>query len=178
MFFLIGIIRASLDTGQPWPGHQRSLHPPYWGILTRSIARFLRKYQAFRRQLLCGTISCEVADINLTGSFTVAREAGKLMRAHGGGAIVNIASTQVMACKLAPQNIRVNAIAPGLVETPPVQAMQTDRMRSEWLSEVPQRRYASPDEIAGAALFLMDDSNASFVTGHILNVDGGLPVRA
>jgi NAD(P)-dependent dehydrogenase (short-subunit alcohol dehydrogenase family) len=57
-------------------------------------------------------------------------------------------------------------------------------MRSEWLSEVPQRRYASPDEIAGAALFLMDDKKASFVTGHILNVDGGfgaagyLPVRA
>ena len=56
---------------------------------------------------------------------------------------------------------------------PLVQAMQTDRMRSEWLSEVPQRRYASPDEIAGAALFLMDDSKARFVTGHILNVDGG-----
>jgi NAD(P)-dependent dehydrogenase (short-subunit alcohol dehydrogenase family) len=148
-----------------------------------------------------------ILDINLTGSFMVAREAGKLMRAHGGGAIVNIASvsgqrgnlgrsaygaskggvitlTQVMACELAPQNIRVNAIAPGPVETPLVQAMQTDQMRSEWLSEVPQRRYASPDEIAGAALFLMDDSKASFVTGHILNVDGGfgaagyLPVRA
>jgi NAD(P)-dependent dehydrogenase (short-subunit alcohol dehydrogenase family) len=82
-----------------------------------------------------------ILDINLTGSFTVAREAGKLMRAHGGGAIVNIASisgqrgnlgrsaygaskggvitlTQVMACELAPQNIRVNAIAPGPVETP------------------------------------------------------------
>jgi NAD(P)-dependent dehydrogenase (short-subunit alcohol dehydrogenase family) len=149
----------------------------------------------------------KILDINLTGSFTVAREAGKLMRAHGGGAIVNIASisgqrgnlgrsaygaskggvitlTQVMACELAPQHIRVNAIAPGPVETPLVQAMQTDQMRSEWLSEVPQRRYAAPDEIAGAALFLMDDSKASFVTGHILNVDGGfaaagyLPVRA
>jgi hypothetical protein len=62
--------------------------------------------------------------------------------------------------------------------------MQTDRIRSEWLSEVPQRRYASPDEIAGAALFLMDDKKAGFVTGRILNVDGGfaaagyLPVRA
>jgi NAD(P)-dependent dehydrogenase (short-subunit alcohol dehydrogenase family) len=149
----------------------------------------------------------KVLDINLTGTFAVAREAGKLMRTHGGGAIVNIASisgqrgnlgrsaygaskggvitlTQVMACELAPQNIRVNAIAPGPVETPLVQALQTEAMRAEWLSEVPQRRYASPDEISGAAVFLLDDSKSSFVTGHILNVDGGfaaagyLPVRA
>ena len=88
-----------------------------------------------------------------------------------------------MACELAPQNIRVNAIAPGPVETPLVQAMQDDAIRSEWLREVPQRRYAAPHEIAGAAVFLLDDAKASFVTGHILNVDGGfaaagyLPVR-
>jgi NAD(P)-dependent dehydrogenase (short-subunit alcohol dehydrogenase family) len=138
----------------------------------------------------------KVLDINLTGTFIVAREAGKLMRTHGGGAIVNIASisgqrgnlgrsaygaskggvitlTQVMACELAPENIRVNAIAPGPVETPLVQAMQSEVDRAAWLREVPQRRYASPDEIAGAALFLLDDKKASFVTGHILNVDGG-----
>jgi len=149
----------------------------------------------------------KVLDINLTGTFTVAREACKLMRAHGGGAVVNIASisgqrgnlgrsaygaskggvitlTQVMACELAPENIRVNAIAPGPVETPLVQALQDASMRAEWLREVPQRRYASPDEIAGAAVFLLDDKKASFVTGHILNVDGGfgaagyLPQRA
>lgn len=148
----------------------------------------------------------KILDINLTGTFMVAREAGKLMRTHGGGAVVNIASisgqrgnlgrsaygaskggvitlTQVMACELAPQNIRVNAIAPGPVETPLVQAMQDDAIRSEWLREVPQRRYAAPHEIAGAAVFLLDDAKASFVTGHILNVDGGfaaagyLPVR-
>ena len=138
----------------------------------------------------------KVLDINLTGTFIVAREAGKLLRTHGGGAIVNIASisgqrgnlgrsaygaskggvitlTQVMACELAPENIRVNAIAPGPVETPLVQAMQSEVDRAAWLREVPQRRYASPDEIAGAALFLLDDKKASFVTGHILNVDGG-----
>ena len=125
----------------------------------------------------------KVLDINLTGTFTVAREAGKLMRAHGGGAIVNIASisgqrgnlgrsaygaskggvitlTQVMACELAPQNIRVNAIAPGPVETPLVQALQTDRMRAEWINEVPQRRYARRTRFR-AALFLLDDSKRS-----------------
>jgi NAD(P)-dependent dehydrogenase (short-subunit alcohol dehydrogenase family) len=57
-------------------------------------------------------------------------------------------------------------------------------MRAEWISELPQRRDASPDEISGAALFLLDDTKASFVSGHILNVDGGfaaggyLPTRA
>jgi NAD(P)-dependent dehydrogenase (short-subunit alcohol dehydrogenase family) len=135
-------------------------------------------------------------DVNLTGTFTVAREAGKLMRAHGGGAIVNIASvsgqrgnigrsaygaskggvitlTQVMACELAPIGIRVNAIAPGPIETPLVKAIHTDEVRAGWLQVVPQRRYGAPEEIAGAAAFLLDGTKSSFVTGHILNVDGG-----
>jgi NAD(P)-dependent dehydrogenase (short-subunit alcohol dehydrogenase family) len=138
----------------------------------------------------------KILDVNLTGTFTVAREAGKLMLAHGGGAIVNIASvsgqrgnigrsaygaskggvitlTQVMACELAPVGIRVNAIAPGPIETPLVKAMHDDVVRAGWLKTVPQRRYAAPHEIAGAAVFLLDDSKSSFVTGHILNVDGG-----
>jgi NAD(P)-dependent dehydrogenase (short-subunit alcohol dehydrogenase family) len=154
--------------------------------IARDVPFFETSVELFRK----------VLDINLTGTFTVSREAGKLMRGHGGGAIINIASvsgqrgnlgrsaygsskggvitlTQVMACELAPENIRVNAIAPGPVETPLVQAMQSAANRADWLREVPQRRYASPDEIAGAAVFLMDDSKASFVTGHILNVDGG-----
>jgi NAD(P)-dependent dehydrogenase (short-subunit alcohol dehydrogenase family) len=77
-----------------------------------------------------------------------------------------------MAAASASENIRVNALAPGPVETPLVQAMQTEADRAAWLRAVPQRRYAAPDEIAGTALFLLDDSKASFVTGHILNVDG------
>ncbi len=138
----------------------------------------------------------KILDINLIGTFTVAREVGRRMKANGGGSIVNIASvsglrgnvgrsaygaskggvvtlTQVMACELAPDNIRVNAIAPGPIETPLVKEMHNDVVRAGWLRHVPQRRYAPPEEIAGAASFLLDDTKSRFVTGHILAVDGG-----
>jgi enoyl-[acyl-carrier-protein] reductase (NADH) len=52
--------------------------------------------------------------------------------------------------------------------------MHDDAIRAAWIREVPQRRYAAPEDIAGAAVFLLDDSKAGFVTGHILNVEGGL----
>ena len=60
-----------------------------------------------------------------------------------------IALTQVMAVELAADHIRVNAVAPGPVETPLVKTMHTDEARSEWIKVVPQRRYAAPEEIAG-----------------------------
>jgi NAD(P)-dependent dehydrogenase (short-subunit alcohol dehydrogenase family) len=123
--------------------------------ICRLIARFRQKYQASRPQLLCQAFE--------QGCDTVAREAGKF--SISGGGVITL--TQVMACELAPQNIRVNAIAPGPVETPLMQALQTEAMRAEWISEVPQRRYASPDEISGAAVFLLDGKKAGFVTGAI-----------
>jgi NAD(P)-dependent dehydrogenase (short-subunit alcohol dehydrogenase family) len=138
----------------------------------------------------------KILDVNLVGSFVVAREAGKRMVARGRGAIVNIASvsglrgnagrvaygaskagvvlmTQVMAVELAPHGVRVNAIAPGPIETPLVRDMHTSATRAEWLRCVPQRRYAAPEELAGAALFLLDPAQSSFVTGQTVAVDGG-----
>jgi NAD(P)-dependent dehydrogenase (short-subunit alcohol dehydrogenase family) len=138
----------------------------------------------------------KILDVNLIGSFVVAREAAKAMRRRGTGAIVNIASvsgikgnvgrtaygaskggviimTKVMAVELAPLGIRVNAIAPGPVDTPLVQAMHTSAARSAWMDAVPQRRYGTPAEIAGAAVFLLDPRKSGFVTGQTLCVDGG-----
>jgi NAD(P)-dependent dehydrogenase (short-subunit alcohol dehydrogenase family) len=138
----------------------------------------------------------KILDVNVIGSFVVARAAMGAMRDTGGGAIVNLASvsglrgnigrtaygaskgaiitmTQVMAVELASQNIRVNAIAPGPVETAMVRAMHTEEARQNWLTRVPQRRYAAPQEIARAAAFLLDDEQSSYVTGHVLAVDGG-----
>ena len=67
----------------------------------------------------------------------------------------------------------MNAIAPGPIETPLVQEVHTPEVRAAWMTTVPQRRYGSPAEIAGAAVFLLDDRKSSYVTGQTICVDGG-----
>lgn len=138
----------------------------------------------------------DILEVNLIGSFVVSREVARHMRERQTGSIVNIASvsgirgnsgrvaygaskggviamTKVMAVELAPVGIRVNAIAPGPVETPLVKEMHSDQSRSDWIATVPQHRYGTPAEIAGAAIFLLDDTRSSFVTGQTICVDGG-----
>lgn len=138
-------------------------------------------------------------EVNLIGSFIVSREAAKLMQVRGSGSIVNIASvsgvignrgrvaygaskggvitmTKVMAVELASVGIRVNAIAPGPIETPLVQEVHTPEVRAAWMTTVPQRRYGSPDEIAGAAIFLLDQRKSSYITGQTICVDGGFSI--
>lgn len=137
-----------------------------------------------------------ILDVNLIGSFIVSREAAKRMRGRGHGAIVNIASvsgirgnigrvaygaskggvitmTQVMAVELASLGIRVNAVAPGPIETPLVREVHTEQVRAEWMATVPQRRYGQPSDIASAATFLLDQTASGFITGQTLCVDGG-----
>jgi NAD(P)-dependent dehydrogenase (short-subunit alcohol dehydrogenase family) len=87
------------------------------------------------------------------------------------GAVVNL--TQVMANDLAPHGIRVNAVAPGPVETPMVKALHTATDRELYNRYIPMRRYAEPCEIASVIHFLLDESQSSFVTGEIIAVDGG-----
>ncbi|MEP9376388.1 SDR family NAD(P)-dependent oxidoreductase [Aquabacter sp. CN5-332] len=138
----------------------------------------------------------KILDVNLVGTFLVAREAAKAMKANGGGSIVNIASvsgqrgnlgraaygsskagvillTQVMAVELATANVRVNAIAPGPIETPLVKALHTDEARAAWMQTVPMKRYAAPAEVSGAIAFLLDGEKSGFVTGQTIGVDGG-----
>ncbi len=138
----------------------------------------------------------KILDVNVIGSFIVARGAARLMAKRKAGSIVNIASisglrgskgrvaygtskgavitmTQVLANDLAKHGIRVNAIAPGPVETPMVKALHSDADRKLWKTFVPMRRYAQPEEIASAIAFLIDDAQSSYVTGEVLAVDGG-----
>ncbi len=137
-----------------------------------------------------------ILDTNLKGAWTVAQEAAKRMAAAGGGGvIVNIASvlglrvgkgvlpyavskaglvqmTKALALELAPQNIRVNALAPGFVETD----LNRDYLQSETgqkqLKRVPFRRPGTLEELSGPLLLLCSDASG-YMTGSILAVDGG-----
>ncbi len=139
----------------------------------------------------------KVLDVNIVGSFLVGRAAARIMRDRGtGGSIVNIASisglrgslkrsaygaskggvitlTKVMATELAPLGIRVNAVAPGPVETDMVRAHHTSEDRQLYARTIPMQRYAEPVEIGRAARFLLDPVQSSYITGEILAVDGG-----
>ena len=133
--------------------------------------------------------------VNLRGTFLVGQAVARAMRETGGGAIVNIASvsgmtgnigrsaygaskggvitlSKVMAVDLAAYGIRVNVLAPGPVATPLVDKVHTPAVREQWHDRVPLRRYARPEEMASAAVFLCSDE-ASYMTGHVLAVDGG-----
>jgi NAD(P)-dependent dehydrogenase (short-subunit alcohol dehydrogenase family) len=137
--------------------------------------------------------------VNLRGVFLGLRHEIPHMLKHGGGAIVNTASqagltglagvaiyaaskhgvvglTKSAALETAQQNIRINAVAPGPIETGLLHRMVGDAIPMEAIaSQVPMGRIAQPAEVAEAILWLASD-NASFVTGHTMAVDGGFTV--
>jgi NAD(P)-dependent dehydrogenase (short-subunit alcohol dehydrogenase family) len=133
--------------------------------------------------------------VNLTGTFLCAQAAARVMVKQGRGRIINIASisgqrggvgraaygaakagviqlTRVMAVELASRGVGVNAISPGPVDTDQSRGTHTPGTRRAYLDRIPQKRYGEAAEIAAAAVFLASE-DASFVAGHVLNVDGG-----
>src|SRR3989338_6601265 len=141
----------------------------------------------------------KVLDINLKGYFLCAQAAAKEMAKQKSGVIVNIASiamgqqgvgfsnivhycaskggivgmTEALAVELAPFNIRVNAIAPGVIDTPMVSETGMDQKAIEGiLMRVPLRRMGKAEEISSAVLFLASD-DSSYMTGATVVVDGG-----
>jgi NAD(P)-dependent dehydrogenase (short-subunit alcohol dehydrogenase family) len=138
-------------------------------------------------------------DINLTGAFRLARAAGKVMVAQGRGTIVTLASvssavsnpryaayaaskaavahlTRVLAVEWAPHGVTVNAIGPAAIPTPLSQPIFADeRQRQAALARIPMGRFGTPEDLVGAAVFLLSPAGA-FVTGQILFVDGGRTV--
>lgn len=140
-------------------------------------------------------VFADVVDINLTGTMRICAAArGKLKESHG--TIVNTASvlsflggglvpgyaaskggitqlTKSLAIAYAPDGIRVNAVAPGWIETPLTKALREAPARSEAiLSRTPLGRWGKPEDIAGGVLYLSSPI-ASFVTGTVLAIDGG-----
>jgi NAD(P)-dependent dehydrogenase (short-subunit alcohol dehydrogenase family) len=136
-----------------------------------------------------------VLAVNLTGPFLCTRAAAPLMRGHGGGAIVNITSisglrasalrtaygtskaglahlTKQFAVELAALGIRVNAVAPGPVETAMAKAVHTPEIRADYHDAIPLNRYGLEEELAEAVFFLCSE-RASYITGQVLAVDGG-----
>jgi NAD(P)-dependent dehydrogenase (short-subunit alcohol dehydrogenase family) len=141
-------------------------------------------------------------EVNLKGYFEASRLVANHLVGRGApGSVINVTSiaglgaapmqgvyamtkaavismTKTLAYELGANNVRVNAIAPGLVKTRFASALiDNPDIVSRVLSHTPLGRYASPEEIAGAALFLASDA-ASFVTGHTLVVDGGATLAA
>jgi NAD(P)-dependent dehydrogenase (short-subunit alcohol dehydrogenase family) len=136
-----------------------------------------------------------VLAVNLTGPFICTQAAAPLMAKNGGGSIVNITSisglrastlrvaygtskaglshlTKQMAAELASLGIRVNAVAPGPVDTAMAKAVHSPAIRKDYHDAIPLNRYGLEEEIAEAVFFLSSE-RASYITGQTLAVDGG-----
>lgn len=141
----------------------------------------------------------KTVEVNIRGYFFMSIEAGKLMREHGGGAIVNTASinalqpgymqgiysitkaavvnmTKVFAKECAPFGIRCNALLPGLTKTKFAGALfSNDDLYKVAVERIPMGRHAEPGEMAGTVLYLVSDAS-SYTTGECIVVDGGMTI--
>ena len=140
----------------------------------------------------------DVMHINARSVLAFCREVVPLMRARGkGGSIINVSSvaarngggpgaylyagakgfvstaTHGLAKELAPDNIRVNAVAPGVIQTPFHDRFSTPALLESMRAGIPMARIGEPDECAGAFLYLASAQMSGYVTGQILEVNGG-----
>jgi 3-oxoacyl-[acyl-carrier protein] reductase len=136
-----------------------------------------------------------VIDVNLKASFIINRQAIKIMLKQKYGRIINIASvvaltgnlgqvnyvaskagiigmTKSLAAEVSTRNITVNAVAPGFIKTQMTDVMSQESKDSIML-KIPMGRYGLPEDVASACVFLASDE-ANYITGHTLNVNGGM----
>ncbi len=139
-----------------------------------------------------------VINVNLKGTWLMCREAAMIMKVQKSGRIVNIASrawlgnrgqsnysaskagvvalTRVLALELGKYNISVNAIAPGLIDTPLTQKLEKDVLQ-KLIEAQPSKSMGTPDDVAKAVAFLAADTT-NFITGQTIYVDGGKSIGA
>lgn len=137
-----------------------------------------------------------IIDINLTGAFVAAGAAGRQMLTQGHGSVVNVSSvhgttaaprmaayaaskgginmlTRTLGVEWAARGVRVNAIAPGYVETEMTEGLRAhDRLNAELLAKIPMGHFAKAQDLIGVVEFLLSDA-ARYITGSIIDVDGG-----
>ena len=142
----------------------------------------------------------QVIDLNLSSIYYLSKTAAIEMKKQGGGKIINIASmlsfqggkfvpsytaskhgvaglTKAFANELAVDNIQVNAIAPGYIETANTAPIRADEKRNaEILGRIPAERWGQTSDLVGGAIFLSSKA-ADYINGHILAIDGGWLVR-
>ncbi|MGW5317025.1 SDR family oxidoreductase [Nocardia thailandica] len=134
--------------------------------------------------------------VNMDGALNVTRAVWPHMRKKG-GSIVNQSSTaawtyssfyglakvgvngltQQLAFELGGNNIRINAIAPGPIDTAATKAVTPDEIVADMVNRLPLKRMGTPQDLVGACLYLLSD-DASWVTGQIFNIDGGQVLRS
>lgn len=138
----------------------------------------------------------KTVDVNIRGYFFMSSQGAKLMKANGGGTIVNVASingvipgdyqgiysitkaavismTKAFAKDCAQFNIRVNALLPGITDTKFASTLvKNPEILERAMAHVPMKRVAQPEEMAGTVLYLVSDAS-SYTTGSAINVDGG-----
>jgi 3-oxoacyl-[acyl-carrier protein] reductase len=136
-----------------------------------------------------------VIEVNLKGTFNCSKAVAMIMKSQGHGKIVNVSSiagklgditsapgygpskagvdalTKTLARQLAPYHVNVNAVSPHAIETE-MSAQWTEERRKEIIASIPLGRLGKPEDVAEAVLFLASDE-ASFITGEILDVNGG-----
>jgi NAD(P)-dependent dehydrogenase (short-subunit alcohol dehydrogenase family) len=142
----------------------------------------------------------KIIGVNLKGPFELCKKAYPILKARGGGSIIHISSigglkpeagigiysvskaaiinlTQAMAQDWGADNIRVNAICPGLIKTKFSQALwDNENILERFLNHIPLGRAGSPDDVAGLAVFLASDA-AAYCTGGVYTVDGGYSAK-
>lgn len=144
---------------------------------------------------LSASDAARMVDVGLLGTFLSCQAAGQVMIERGYGKIITLSSTlastvttetavyssvkaavshltRALAVEWAGHGVRVNSLAPTSIETPSRAAMMTDELRERLLSRIPLGRFAQPQDIAEAALFLASEAS-DFITGQTLFVDGG-----